>query len=52
LDVNKLSENAKEIGVPIMLIDVSNDSSWTFNQFVKQQSSSSVTLPETENKVV
>lgn len=52
LDINKLTESAKEIGVPIMLIDVSNDSSWTFNQFVKQQSSSSVTLPETENKVV
>ena len=52
LDVNKLTENAKEIGVPIMLIDVSNDSSWSFNSFVKQQSSSSVTLPETENKVV
>lgn len=52
LDVNKLAENAKEIGVPIMLIDVSNDSSWSFNSFVKQQSSSSVTLPETENKVV
>lgn len=52
LDETKLTNIAKEIGIPIMLVDVSNDSSWTFNQFVKQQSASSSTLSDTSNKVV
>lgn len=40
LDINQLTENASSISIPIMYIDVSNDSAWTFNQFVSQQSES------------
>lgn len=52
LDQSKINDLAGSIGVPIMLIDVSNDSAWTFNQFVKQQSTSSSTLQATSNKTI
>lgn len=52
LNSKSIQEQAAFIGIPIVLIDVSNDSSWTFDQFVKQQSASSTTLTATTNKVI
>lgn len=52
LNTKNIQEQAAFIGIPIVLIDVSNDSSWTFDQFVKQQSASSTTLTATTNKVI
>lgn len=55
LDGNKLSEDklnqyAKAVGIPVMLIDVSTDDSWTFNNFVTQQTADNVQLPDTSGK--
>lgn len=44
LDQQKLNDYAKALSIPIMLIDVSGASSWTFNQFVQQQSVGQVSL--------
>lgn len=49
LDINKLNTNAKEIGLPIMLIDVSNIPDWTFNNFVQLQSDDSRKLADADN---
>lgn len=38
LDSTKLNEHAAALGIPIMLIDVSANDSWTFDQFSQQQS--------------
>lgn len=37
LDEQKLNDYAKAIGIPIMLIDVSSNSAWTFQAFAAQQ---------------
>lgn len=52
LNTKSIQEQAAFIGIPIALIDVSNDPSWTFDQFVKQQSASSTTLTATTNKTL
>ena len=57
LDGNKLSETklndyAGDIGIPIMLIDVSNDDSWTFENFVNQQTADNVQLNPTSGKTI
>lgn len=51
LDSKALQANANAIGIPVMLIDVSNIESWTFNVFVQQQSqnSDSLSMPTAEN---
>lgn len=54
---NKLSEEAlnnyaKVLGIPIMLIDVHEDESWTFNNFVAQQTANAVTLGSTSGKTI
>ncbi len=38
LDQTNLNNYAKAIGIPIMLIDVSGNNQWTFDNFVSQQS--------------
>lgn len=52
LDGDKLNNYAKVLGIPIMLIDVSTDDSWTFNNFVTQQTAGNVSLPDTSGKQI
>lgn len=52
LDGEKLNNYAKVLGIPIMLIDVSTDDSWTFNNFVTQQTAGNVSLPDTSGKQI
>ena len=52
LDSDKLNNYAKVLGIPIMLIDVSTDDSWTFNNFVTQQTAGNVSLPDTSGKQI
>lgn len=57
LDGNKLSEEklnqyAKAVGIPVMLIDVSTDDSWTFENFVNQQTADNVQLNPTSGKTI
>ena len=54
---DKLSEEylnsyAKILGIPIMLIDVHEDSAWTFNAFVTQQTAGTVSLNKTERRTI
>lgn len=46
LDEQQLNDRAKALSIPIMLIDVSGAESWTFNEFVAQQSAKQVNLPK------
>lgn len=50
LDEQKLNDYAKALSIPIMLIDVSGASSWTFNNFVQQQSAGQVSLGTAEGQ--
>ena len=52
LDVTKLNNYAKVLGIPIMLIDVSTDANWTFDAFVTQQTAGNVSLPETSGRTI
>lgn len=52
LDEGKLSDYAKAIGIPVMFIDVSSDSAWSFANFTTQQTAGSVSLGSTSNKVL
>lgn len=52
LDATKLNNYAKVLGIPIMLIDVSTDSNWTFDSFVTQQTAGNVSLPETSGRTI
>lgn len=52
LDVMRLNSYAKVLGIPIMLIDVSTDSNWTFDAFVTQQTAGNVSLPETSGRTI
>ena len=48
LDEGNLNNFAKVLGIPIMLIDVSTFPSWTFNNFVTQQTAGNVSLDPAE----
>lgn len=52
LSEEKLNQYAKAVGIPVMLIDVSTDDSWTFENFVNQQSADNVQLPATAGKTI
>lgn len=52
LDITKLSNYAKVLGIPIMLIDVSTDANWTFDAFVTQQTAGNVSLPKTSGRTI
>lgn len=52
LSEEKLNQYAKVVGIPIMLIDVSNDDNWTFENFVNQQSADNVQLKPTSGKTI
>ena len=52
LSEEKLNQYAKAVGIPVMLIDVSTDDSWTFENFVNQQSADNVQLPATSGKTI
>lgn len=52
LSEDKLNQYAKAVGIPVMLIDVSTDDSWTFNNFVTQQTADNVQLPDTSGKTL
>ena len=52
LSTDKLNQYAKAVGIPVMLIDVSTDDSWTFNNFVTQQTADNVQLPDTAGKTI
>ena len=48
LDQDKL-RTAQNIGIPIMYLDVSSNSDWTFDNFVQQQSKGNISLSAVEN---
>lgn len=52
LSEENLNSYAKVLGIPIMLIDVSTDSAWTFNNFVTQQTAGNVSLSPTSGKTI
>lgn len=52
LSEEKLNQYAKSVGIPVMLIDVSTDDSWTFENFVNQQSAENVQLQPTSGKTI
>nr|DAQ68408.1 MAG TPA: Serine/threonine-protein kinase BRI1-like 1 [Crassvirales sp.] len=52
LDITKLGNYAKVLGIPIMLIDVSTDANWTFDAFVTQQTAGNVSLPKTSGRTI
>lgn len=52
LDQDKLTQYGSVIGIPIMLIDVSNVEAWTFNNFSLQQSAGNKTLPKAEDQTI
>lgn len=52
LSETKLNDYAANIGIPIMLIDVSTDDSWTFENFVNQQTADNVQLNPTSGKTI
>lgn len=52
LSEENLNAHAKVLGLPVMLIDVSTDSNWTFNNFVTQQTVGQVTLSDTTNRTI
>jgi hypothetical protein len=52
LSETNLNNYAKVLGIPIMLVDVSTDDQWTFNNFVTQQTAGAVSLPATSNKTI
>jgi hypothetical protein len=52
LSEEKLNQYAKAVGIPVMLIDVSTDDSWTFENFVNQQSAENVQLQPTSGKTI
>lgn len=46
--IDTTNSQVNSLGIPIMMINVSNNSSWTFNAFVAQQSYGNETLSSTE----
>lgn len=52
LSEEKLNQYAKAVGVPVMLIDVSTDDSWTFENFVNQQTADNIQLQPTSGKTI
>lgn len=52
LSEDKLNQYAKAVGIPVMLIDVSTDDSWTFNNFVTQQTADNIQLTDTSGKTL
>ena len=50
LSEENLTTYAKILGIPVMMIDVSTDPNWTFDNFVRQQTSGSVDLRASENR--
>lgn len=52
LSEDALNNYARVLGIPIMLIDVSTDEAWTFNNFVTQQTAGNVSLPATSGKTI
>ena len=52
LSEESLNNYARVLGIPIMLIDVSTDEAWTFNNFVTQQTAGNVSLPATSGKTI
>ena len=52
LSEENLNQFAKAVGIPIMLIDVSTDDSWTFENFVNQQTADNVQLAPTSGKTI
>lgn len=52
LSEESLNNYARVLGIPIMLIDVSTDEAWTFNNFVTQQTAGNVSLPATSGKTL
>lgn len=52
LSEEKLNQYAKAVGIPVMLIDVSTDDSWTFENFVNQQTADNVQLQPTSGKTI
>lgn len=52
LSEEKLNQYAKAVGIPVMLIDVSTDDSWTFENFVNQQSADNIQLQPTSGKTI
>lgn len=52
LSEENLNNYAKAVGIPVMLIDVSTDDSWTFENFVNQQTADNVQLQPTSGKTI
>lgn len=52
LSESELNQYAKAVGIPVMLIDVSTDDSWTFENFVNQQTADNVQLLPTSGKTI
>lgn len=52
LNQESLAAVAQNIGIPIMYINVSSNSNWTFNNFANQQSNKNISLSAAENVVI